>query len=74
MLRRSEASGVIRLTRQPGMGKKFDMPHAMRSRAGPTNYRSALVTNQTNAGESEAWTDLRQRLDRRRYARPGRHA
>ena len=52
-LRRSEASGVICSTRQPGMRKKSDMPHAMGSHADLTNYQSTSVTIHAERGRTE---------------------
>ena len=56
MLRRSEASGVIRSTRQPGMGKKSDMP--MRWEATPTLPTTDSPPSQStqSAGEPLMWT------------------
>ena len=47
MLRKPEASGAICLTRQLGMGRKFDRPYAMGSYIGITNRQSNPFPSQS---------------------------
>ena len=65
MLRRS-GTGVIRSTRQLGMGKKSGMADAMGSHAGLTNYRSAPVTIHAKCGRAPAVDAAAAQLQRRR--------
>ena len=64
MLRTSGASDVICSTRQPGMGKKSAMVHAMGSRASTGHYQSTPVTihakceRATEPGQSQAKTPI----------------